>query len=108
MHGYCALCEKDSTGRNIWICNNCLNIVEQQIKLVQWSPVSLANPPHGVPVWLWSKEWIDEDFNPTGVREGHYIEDLGYISCGWDPCQDCFTTIENSKPEKWTFKIQPE
>ena len=73
--------------------------------VVRWTPVSETKPPHGEPVWLWSQEWVHEDFNRTGVRDGHYIEGEGFVSCGWDPCGDVFTTDEESVPQKWAFKI---
>jgi len=75
---------------------------------LQWILVEETDSPHGVPVFLWSEEWIDDDFNPTGIREGHFVEGDGYTSCGWDPCQDVFTTEERSTPTMWSFKIKPE
>ena len=74
---------------------------------VDWTPVETQTPPHGIPVWLWSKEWVDEDFNPTGIREGHFIEGEGYTSCGWDPCGDVFTTDEESIPTMFAYKRKP-
>ena len=73
----------------------------------QWISVKEKDSPHGIPVLLWSKEWVDEDFNPTGVREGHFVEGEGYTSCGWDACQDVFTTEENSYPSMWSKKVSP-
>ena len=81
--------------------------IAQQERAPQWILVKTQNSPHGIPVLLWSKEWVDEDFNPTSVREGHFVEGEGYTSCGWNPCQDVFTTEENSSPYMWAKKIGP-
>jgi hypothetical protein len=72
----------------------------------QWNLVNETDSPPGEPVWLWSDEWVDHDFNPTGVREGNFIEGVGYVSCGWDPCNDVFTTDSDSLPVMWARKIR--
>lgn len=37
-------------------------------------------------------EWIDEDFNPSGIRVGFLSED-GFTSATWNNEQDCFDTV---------------
>jgi len=72
----------------------------------EWRNVDELTLNHGA-VLLFSPEWIDEDFNPSGTREGFRNEtDTGPIySAKWNPCQDCWDTEENSKPTK--FKVLP-
>lgn len=79
-----------------------------QVEAMGWRPITdKSNPPHGVPVLLWAEEWVDEDFNPTGVRVGHFTEGDGYTSCGWDARQDVFTTEDESSPTLWVPLPQP-
>jgi hypothetical protein len=50
---------------------------------------------YGVPYLLFSKELIDEDFNPSGVVDGFYQDGEGWVGGVWDNTQDCYivTTI---------------
>lgn len=73
-----------------------------------WIGIDDALPPHGKPVWLWSPNWVDEDFNPEGVRDGFYNDEGIWTSCGWDPCHDVYTTDETSVPLKWAYKVSPQ
>lgn len=76
-------------------------------KIINWVHMADELPPHGQPVLMWSPEWVDQDFCPTGVREGYYIDgDDLFVSCGWDPCHDVYTTDEESIPLMWA-KIEP-
>lgn len=50
--------------------NENANLVEAPI----WKSIQNTPPGDGVEVLLFSAEWIDEDFNPTGVRPG-FAED---------------------------------
>ena len=68
----------------------------------EWIPVTGSNPPpQNEPLWLHSKEWIDEDFNPKGVREGFFYPD-GCFTAKWFDYQDCYVTDDNSKPTHWS------
>ena len=78
-----------------------------QVEDMRWRPIADKGAPHGIPVLLWKEEWVDEDFNPTGVRFGHFIEGEGYTSCGWNACQDTFTTEDESYPTLWSYLPQP-
>lgn len=76
--------------------------------VVCWFVSTDIKPLYGVPVWLWSSEWVDEDFNPEGIREGFYNDDENWTSCGWNACQDVYTTDETSVPERWAYRIGPK
>ena len=73
-------------------------------------------PPIGVEVIAYNHKWIDEDFNPNGIRIG-FLSDDGFISAFWWDEQDCYETIsklhcegneyfyknhiDNTEPEFW-------
>jgi len=82
-----------------------LDYLKDQVLI--WHETSIITAPHGIPVWCWSDKWIDEDFNPEGVREGFYNDEGYWITCGWDACHDVYTTIEDEVPVKWAYRIKP-
>ena len=73
-------------------------------------------PPIGVEVIAYNHKWVDEDFNPNGIRIG-FLSDDGFISAFWWDEQDCYETIsklhceddedfferhiDNTEPEFW-------
>lgn len=74
---------------------------------LNWQSVSETPAPHGIPVWCCNPAWINEDFNPEGIREGFWNDDGYWITCGWDPCNDVFTTIEQDTPTMWATRVKP-
>lgn len=42
---------------------------------------------------LWSFEFVDLDFRPTGVMEGYWQDGEGWTAAGWDDNNDVFTTV---------------
>lgn len=68
-----------------------------------WFSTNDKLPPDGTPVIFYHREWIDEDFNPHGQREGFYNgndEDTDWTSAAWNACQDCWMTVY-IKPSHW-------
>ena len=73
-------------------------------------------PPIGVEVIAYNHKWVDEDFNPNGIRIG-FLYDDGFTSAFWWDEQDCYETIsklqcednedffeshiDNTEPEFW-------
>ena len=55
-------------------------------------------PPFGVEVIAYHHKWIDEDFNPRGIRVGFLGFD-GFISAFWYDEQDCYETISKQHCE---------
>lgn len=41
--------------------------------------------------FTFNEKWIDEDFNPSGLRVG-FLDDDGFISTEWDEDCDCYCT----------------
>jgi len=72
-----------------------------------WKNFADEKSPHGIPVLAWHPDWVHEDFNPTGVREGFWCDEGYFMSCGWDSCNDVFTTEDDIIPYFWAEKIMP-
>ena len=73
-----------------------------------WQSMNSA-PLDSTPVLLWHKDFVDEDFNPSGVIDGYFSADAdcGWIGAIWNGCQDCWDTIEWLEPSHWMHKINP-
>lgn len=56
-------------------------------------------PIEGKPVLLFSRDWIDEDFCPDGVREGVYFDEI-FVSAKWNNIHDCYDT-KTDIPTHW-------
>lgn len=57
-----------------------------------WFEIKDCLPEQGEEVLFFNKEWIDEDFNPTGTRTGFYNDDDFITAHYWNE-QDCYVTI---------------
>jgi hypothetical protein len=68
-------------------------------------------PEQATAVLGFSKEWIDEDFNPDGIRECHYsgstVESAEWISAKWWDYQDCWNVDTITKPTHWIAIPKP-
>lgn len=56
-----------------------------------WNKISEKELPYGEEVIAFNEKWIDEDFNPSGLRVG-FLDDDGFISTEWDEDCDCYCT----------------
>jgi len=65
-----------------------------------WIDFSINKPNEGFEVLAYSSEWVDEDFNPTGIRVGFLNGDRTFISARWRDYQDTYMNGEEL-PEKW-------
>ena len=83
-----------------------------------WHKTEEELPEHGFEVIGYSEGWIDEDFNPKGMRVC-YLDDFGWHSAKWNNDQDCWYSVGkedhmcidcndcnecklNTDPEWWT------
>jgi hypothetical protein len=65
-----------------------------------WKEVKSGNVPEGETLIGYSKEWIDEDFNPRGTRECFKIQGgEEWISAKWNDYHDCYDTDNTTRPE---------
>lgn len=62
--------------------------------LKYWNKTNEIKPEVGLEVLGFSKSWIDEDFNPDGIRACflNENEDGYWMIAGWDACNDLWTT----------------
>jgi hypothetical protein len=72
----------------------------------QWISVDdeLPDPEDGGDFLLFNEKWIDEDFNPKGVRIGFYnpdVSDTGWTSARWSPSHDEYITKNDDAPTHW-------
>jgi len=62
-------------------------------------------PDQATSVLGFSPEWIDEDFNPDGIRECHYsglsVQDAEWVSAKWCDSQDYWDADCDTAPTHW-------
>lgn len=79
--------------RDYVLLEDAINIVKNSSR---WRKVSEELPPEGEEVLFFHEDWIDEDFNPKGIRIGFYESD-DYTTAKWWSIQDCYMTISHSE-----------
>ena len=73
-----------------------------------WIKIDADHPlPYGQEVIGYNKEWVHEDFNPSGTRVG-FLNDIGFISAKWVNDQDCYTTCSEEGDDYTIFQILPD
>ena len=73
---------------------------------MKWINFKEQKPPYGVPVLAYHHLWVDEDFNPQGIREGFLEDNLAsdevpydFVSAHWWDYQDTYMTISKCNLE---------
>jgi hypothetical protein len=74
--------------------------------LVIWLPISEA--PKNDPLLLFATDFIDEDFNPSGIVDGFWNDETGWTIWRWNGCHDCYDTIEGAEPTHFARKEIPD
>ena len=73
-----------------------------------WIKVDEDHPlPYGQEVIGYNKEWVHEDFNPSGTRIG-FLSDVGFQSAKWNNDQDCYDTPCEEGDDYIISQIQPD
>ena len=73
-----------------------------------WIKIDADHPlPYGQEVIGYNKEWVHEDFNPSGTRIG-FLNDIGFISAKWVNDQDCYSTCSEEGDDYTIFQILPD
>lgn len=72
---------------------------------LRWRDVNIELPPIDKEVIAKSAKWIDEDFNPRGIRVG-FMTDHGFISAKWVDYHNCYIEKRsedntNEMPTHW-------
>ena len=70
-----------------------------------WQSISKA--PKDQPLWLYASDFVDEDFNPSGIVDGFWNDDNGWTIWKWNGCHDCYDTVEGAGPELFAIKVSP-
>lgn len=74
----------------------------------EWIQSDLSEPPVGEAVIGCASRWLDEDFNPRGVRECMRTDEGPWISATWNPAHDCYENSFGDPPDYWMrFPITP-
>lgn len=68
-----------------------------------WIKVSDELPERGVEIQLFNKLWINEDFNPLGIRFGFLDDVSGWVSAYWCNYHDSYHTRTSDEDDK-TFE----
>ena len=87
-----------------------LSIIDslQQEEPGVWVKIDADHPlPYGQEVIGYNKEWVHEDFNPSGTRIG-FLNDIGFISAKWVNDQDCYTTCHEEGDDYTLSEILPD
>ena len=73
-----------------------------------WIKIDADHPlPYGQEVIGYNKEWVHEDFNPSGTRVG-FLNDIGFISAKWVNDQDCYGTCSEEGDDYNIYEILPD
>ena len=62
---------------------------------MDWKKYKEEKPPEGEEVLTYHPSWIDEDFNPRGIRIGFWNGGDDFKSAHWWDYQDCYITISH-------------
>lgn len=57
---------------------------------MNWKKFKEEKPPEGEEVLAYHPSWIDEDFNPRGIRIGFWNGGDDFKSAHWWDYQDCY------------------
>ncbi len=68
-----------------------------------WQPIETAPKEHNDAILLWSEHYVDEDFNASGIIEGFYLTDHGWVGAILEPDQDSYHD-ELVSPTHWRYK----
>lgn len=68
---------------------------------MEWIKYNEQKPPLGQEVLAYHPDWVDEDFNPKGIRIGFQDlsegDDGDFVSAHYWSYQDCYMTISHSE-----------
>ena len=90
--------------------NKILSIIDslQQEEPGVWVKIDADHPlPYGQEVIGYNKEWVHEDFNPSGTRVG-FLNDIGFISAKWVDDQDCYATCSEEGDDYTISQTLPD
>lgn len=71
---------------------------------MNWIEITEENKPKDEVVLGFNTKWIDEDFNPDGVRLCHWCDLSGWVSSYWSNYHECYYT-RNSVVDDELYKL---
>lgn len=84
-----------------------INSLQQEESEV-WIKIDADHPlPDGQEVIGYNKEWVHEDFNPSGTRIG-FLSDIGFHSAKWINDQDYYATCSEEGDDYEIYQILPD
>ena len=73
-----------------------------------WVKIDADHPlPYGQEVIGYNKEWVHEDFNPSGTRVG-FLTDTGFFSAKWVNGHDFYATCSEEGDDYTISQILPD
>ena len=73
-----------------------------------WVKIDADHPlPLGQEVIGYNKEWVDEDFNPSGTRIG-FLSGTGFFSAKWNNDQDFYSTCSEEGDDYTISQTLPD
>jgi len=72
----------------------------------EWQPIDTA-PKNGESIILYSKEFIDLDYNESGVVDGFFDYQDGWTIAVWNGCHDVYDSKTHVEPTYWMEKRGP-
>lgn len=72
-----------------------------------WVKTSQEEPPINTIVLGFNKKWMNEDYNPEGVRQCFLYDDGAFVSTYWNNEHDCFETEMGTPPTHWMQHTKP-
>ena len=88
--------------------NSMLSIIEAKDAEIEhlkqadkWIKVEDRLPNIGVEVNAFHPSWIDDDYNPLGVRTGFLNGDDKFYSAKWNNYHDCYQEESDIMPTYW-------
>ena len=83
-------------------------VIDDELCAGVWVKIDADHPlPYGQEVIGYNKEWVHEDFNPSGTRVG-FLTDTGFISAKWVNDQDCYGTCSEEGDDYNIYEILPD
>lgn len=98
----------DEASKTFW--SNAIDAVLEEVEPLledKWIRVDADMPPEQTEVFGYSKKWVDEDYNPEGVRTCFYNDGF-WFSPVWNNSADEYINDGfNSKPTHWMPLPEP-
>jgi hypothetical protein len=80
---------------------DCEETTDKIMKILpRWVSINDKKPEQGIEVLFFNERWIDDDFNPKGIRIG-FIDDVsGYVTAKWCNYHDEYHTRDSAEDDK--------